>query len=180
VGLTLFALIFIAVYLQWNSFLTEHKNDELTNRLKIREEQLQYLQQTIHKMQFQNQRLKTLVESNDLAVVHIPGNNHDFKQGTLLWDPQTQRSALIFNQLVLPPDTNLCIWWKDSPRADWKLASTIKAYRPDTMYTRFDLPSFNRVSALLFKFTSSKKDHPATDDGRELAHVSLNSSREKD
>lgn len=175
----LFALIFISVYLQWNSFLTEHKNDELTNRLKIKDKQLQYLEQTTQDMQYQYQRLRTLVESTNLAVVHIPGNVHDFQQGTLLWDRQTQRSALFINQLVLPPDTNLCIWWKDLPGTGWQLASTIKAYRPDTMYTRFNLPSFNNVSALVFRFNESKNDHPAFDNGREIARVSLISPREK-
>lgn len=176
VGLTLFALIFISVYLQWHSFLTEHKNDELTKRLKTRNNELLSLEQAAKDTQFQYLRLRALIQSGSLSIVHIPGDVNDFKKGTLLWDRQTQRSALLFDDLVLPPDTNLCVWWKGSASSDWRLASTITRVEPDTVYTRFDLPSFNQVSGLLFRFVDNKNDHPTPDDGREIVRIPLNDS----
>lgn len=176
VGITLFALIFIAVYLQWSSFLTKHQNDELVKKLKVRDNELLMLDQATKDMQFQYHRLRSLIQSSSLSVVHIPGDVKDFHKGTLLWDRQTQRTALLFDELILPPDTSLCIWWKSPSLTGWKLAATITAYKPDTVYTRFDIPTFNRVSGLLFRFVGSKNAHPVSTAGREIAHVSLNHS----
>ncbi len=173
VGLTLFALIFIAVYLQWNSFLTKHKNDELVKKLEERNNELLTLDQATRDVQFQYLRLRSLIQSRDLAIVHVPGNLKDFNKGTLLWDRQTQRAALLFDELLIPPDTNLCIWWKSPSNPDWKLATTITVTKPDTVYTRFDLPSFNKVTGLLFRFMANKNDRPTPDRGREIARVSL-------
>jgi|GEM_PF-2790356 len=176
VGLTLFALIFIAVYLQWNSFLTKHKNDELVKKLEERNNELLTLDQTARDIQFQYLRLRSLIESGNLSIVHVPGDLKDFEKGTLLWDRQTQRAALLFEGLLIPPDTNLCIWWKSQSNPEWMLAATITVSKPDTVYTRFDLPSFNQVSGLLFRFVESKNDHPSSNSGREISRASLNNS----
>ena len=176
VGLTLFALIFIAVYLQWNSFLTKHKNDELVKKIEERNNELLTLDQVTKDMQFQYLRLRSLIQSGNLSIVHIAGDLKDFKQGTLLWDRQTQRAALLFDELQIPPDTNLCIWWKSASNPEWMPAGTITVSRPDTIYTRFDIPSFNHASGLLFRFVEKKNDHPTSNSGREIARISLNNS----
>ena len=176
VGLTLFALIFIAVYLQWNSFLTKHKNDELVKELKERNNELLTLDQATKDTQFQYLRLRSLIQSGNLSIVHVPGDLEDFKKATLLWDRQTQRAALLFDELLIPPDSNLCIWWKGPSSPGWLLATTITVTKPDTVYTRFDIPSFNQVSGLLFRFVENKNDHPSSNSGREISRVSLTDS----
>ena len=173
VGIAMFALIFISVYLQWNSFLTEHENDELSRKLKVRNNELLMLDQASQDIQFQYRRLRSLIQSKNLSVVHIPGNMRDFKKATLMWDRLTQRSALLFDELILPPDTSLCIWWKGNRQLGWQLAATLTKVTPDTVYTRFDLPSFNRVNELDLQFINKNSDHPTIDDGRKIGHVSL-------